>query len=56
MKDIVGYYCMNCGKHKGVHKADTLNCPNKGRGSFKGFSTESFYKEDKSKPIYGTKL
>lgn len=54
-KELVGYQCKNCGKEKAYHKADTYECQNPGRGSFKGFR-ETKFEEDLNKPVYGFKL
>lgn len=54
-KEVIGYKCKKCGKEKGIHKADTFECPLPGRSSFKSFSTEQ-YEEDKTKPVMGLRL
>lgn len=56
MKELIGYQCKNCGKEKAFHKAQTFECPNPGRGSFKSFSTETKFEDDENKPVYGFKL
>lgn len=54
-KEIIGYKCKNCGKDKGLHKSNTLECPLPGKSSFKSFSTDK-YTENFNKPIYGFNL
>jgi len=53
---FTGFYCKNCGKESGLHKANGNNCPKDMRHTIVSFKPDSFYEEDKNKPIFARVL
>lgn len=49
---FTGFSCKNCGKERDLHKASGKNCPQDMRRSIVYFKPDSFYEEDKNKPIF----